>query len=226
MADPVSAIVGGTALVGSSIYSSNKAKSAAKAGAASADRAAQVQWDMYDQSRQDYAPWRLGGQEAFYTLADLSGIRRPVTINNDTGLVEEWSDPIAARASAMQQFYTDPGYEFQMNEGIKALDRSAASRGLARSGAQEKAITRYGQGVAEQSFGNYVNRLANLAGVGQTATNSLASLGANTATNVGNANMAAGAARASGYNAQAGVVNNLVNQGVGLWGLNQMGYFG
>lgn len=226
MPDPVTAVVGGGALLGSTAYSSNQAESAARAQSRSADRAAQVEWDMYNQTRDDYAPWRLGGKEAFYTLADLSGVRRPMQINGETGEVEEWSDPTTARASAMQGFYQDPGYQFQMNEGIKALDRSASSRGLVRSGAQEKAIARYGQGLAEQSFGNYVNRLANLAGVGQTATQSLAGIGANTASNVGNAHMASGAARASGYMNKAGAVNNMVNQGVGLWGLNQMGYFG
>ena len=69
-----------------------------------------------------------------------------------------------------------------MQEGVNALDRSAASRGRTLSGAQDRAVTRYGSDLASQEFGNAFNRslteynvnlsrLQGLAGVGQSATN-------------------------------------------------------
>src|SRR5690606_42065918 len=88
-----------------------------------------------------------------------------------------------------------------------------------------KALTRYSQGIASDEFNSYANRLASLAGVGQTSTNSLAQLGANAASNMGNIEMQKGAARASGYQQQGNIVNNAINQGVGLYGLYSGGYF-
>ena len=74
------------------------------------------------------------------------------------------------------------------------------------SGAQTKAVQGYGQNLASGEYGNYVNRLANLAGVGQTASSSAATLGANAGARIGNALYDAGAARASGYVGRADAV--------------------
>ena len=39
----------------------------------------------------------------------------------------------------------DPGYQFRLNEGNKAINAAASARGNARGGATMKALTRYGQ---------------------------------------------------------------------------------
>lgn len=52
----------------------------------------------------------------------------------------------------------EPGYQFQLNEGTKALQRSAAARGSALSGGAQKALVQYGQGLAGTSFQNAYNR--------------------------------------------------------------------
>jgi|WetSurMetagenome_2_1015567.scaffolds.fasta_scaffold117690_2 hypothetical protein len=68
-----------------------------------------------------------------------------------------------------------PGYQFNMNEGMNALDRSAASRGMVRSGAQTKAVQQYGQNYADNylskaqnSYQQYLSGLAGLTNMGQT----------------------------------------------------------
>jgi len=58
----------------------------------------------------------------------------------------------------MSKFQADPGYNFRMSEGLKALDRQAAARGGMMSGAALKAAGRYGQESASQEFGNAYNR--------------------------------------------------------------------
>lgn len=78
--------------------------------------------------------------------------------------------------AALGRFQTSPGYQFQMNEGVNALDRSAAARGGLYSGAQGKALTEYGQGVANQEFNNRLSTLAGMAGSGQAAGNVLSEL--------------------------------------------------
>jgi hypothetical protein len=46
----------------------------------------------------------------------------------------------------------DPGYQFRLAEGQKALERSAAARGGLNSGGTLKALARYSQGVASDEF--------------------------------------------------------------------------
>ena len=58
----------------------------------------------------------------------------------------------------MDQFNADPGYQFRMSEGLKALERSAASRGILSSGQTLKDITRFGQDTASQEYQNAFQR--------------------------------------------------------------------
>ena len=51
-----------------------------------------------------------------------------------------------------------PGYDFLMGEGTKALERGASSKGMQLSGAEGKALQRYGQGLASQDYGNFLSR--------------------------------------------------------------------
>lgn len=114
-------------------------------------------------------------------------------------------------------FKASPGYQFRLNEGLKAVERSAAARGLLGSGRTLKALQEYGEGLAADEYGNYYNRLAALAGVGQTATSNLAGLRANMANQVSQGYSDMGAARASGIvadaNARASGFGNLLTLG-------------
>lgn len=116
-------------------------------------------------------------------------------------------DAATAQQNAFAQFRTDPGYQFAFDEGSKALQNSAAARGILNSGATAKALTRYGQGVADQQYGNYFARLQSLAGLGQSATGATAQAGQAAAGNAGNALMAGGNARASAYGGAATAAN-------------------
>jgi hypothetical protein len=131
----------------------------------------------------------------------------------------------------MSDFQQDPGYAFRMEEGLKALDRTAAARGGLLSGGALKGAQRYGQGLASQEYqnaydryntnrANQLNPLLSISGKGQITANELGTAGANYATNTGQAYMNAGDARASGYigNAKAwnqaiGGVTNALGQG-------------
>ncbi len=50
-----------------------------------------------------------------------------------------------------------PGYQFQLSEGQKALQRSAAAAGGLMSGGTEKALDQYSQGLASTYYQNAVN---------------------------------------------------------------------
>ena len=52
----------------------------------------------------------------------------------------------------------DPGFQFRMDQGRKALEASAAGRGVLRSGGTLKDILGYGQQFASQEYGNVWDR--------------------------------------------------------------------
>jgi hypothetical protein len=123
------------------------------------------------------------------------------------------------QAQAFDKFRSNPGYQFGLAEGVRALDSSAASQGGLFSGKAAKALTRFGTDYADQQgFTPYANRLASLAGIGQTATNQNNALGQGYAGSIGDAYMNAGNARAGGVanaaNARASGIQNSAN----IWG--------
>lgn len=77
-----------------------------------------------------------------------------------------------------------------------------------------KALTQYGQDIGSAEFGNYLNRLASIAGIGQSATNQVGAYGSQYGAQVGQNLNNAGNARASGYINQANAYANGM-QGVG-----------
>lgn len=111
-----------------------------------------------------------------------------------------------------------PGYQFAFNEGQRALESSAAASGGLFSGKAGKALTQYGQGMADQQYGTHLNRLASLAGLGQAATAQNNQMGMQTAGNVGNALQNAGNARASGIAGSANAWGSTLGQLAGLGG--------
>lgn len=140
MSGYVSAAVVGSAVIGA--YSSRKAGKAqaegAEKGVAAEERMAEAniefQREMAEQQREDFAPWRDTGQQALERI--WSGVQAGDFEVGDIDVTK------------------DPGYKFRTEEGLKALDRSASARGRLLSGAQKKAVTRYGQGVAGQEYAN------------------------------------------------------------------------
>lgn len=110
---------------------------------------------------------------------------------------------------SMKDYVEDPGYKFRLGQGEQAINRAAAAAGRYDSGRALKDLTEFNSGLASQEYGNaysrfvndqsnQFNRLAGLAGVGQTAANSLSELGSGAANNIGNLNMAGGNAAAAG----------------------------
>ena len=178
-----------TAIVGSALIGGYASNRAASTQAEAARQGIDAQQQMFNKQVELQEPWRKAGEEALNKLIPMASNYTPFGMN---------------------QFQQDPGYAFRLSEGMKALDRTAAARGGLLSGATLKGAQRYGQDLGSQEYMNAFNRyqternaqlnpLQSLAGVGQTATNTLTNaagqMGQNLATGYGNvAN-----ARASGY---------------------------
>jgi len=180
--------LGGNLVNGIVGYSASQ--NAADAQIQAAREANALQKYMYDTTRSDFAPWRETGTWALGQSKNL--LQDPSTVVND------------------------PGYQFQLEQGRKALEGSASAHGGLYSGATLKALDRYGTDYGTTKLDNVLNRYNTLSGMGQTATGSTAQAGANYANQAGNNMIGAGNARGSAYmggaNAISGAFNNFLNQ--------------
>ena len=146
-----------------------------------------------------------------------------------------------AQNFSLSDLTQDPGYQFDLQQGTQAVQRSAAAAGTLNSGGTLKAISNYTTGLASNEINNaynrYItnqnnqfNRLSSLAGIGTNAlgqsvnagsnyTNASTQLSDNTANQVSNnqltTTVAAGNATAGGVvggaNFLNGTLGNLVN---------------
>ena len=119
-----------------------------------------------------------------------------------------------------------PGYQFQLGQGELATQHNLAARGLLSSGAAEKALDTYGQGVAQNYAGQYTQGLQNLSQMGQAGAAGVATAGMNAANQIGSNQIYAGNAGA----AQSANTSNAINQGlsglVGAYNSNYNSYQG
>ena len=200
----VAAAMVGAAAVGAagSAYASKQSSKAAKAQANSADTASQIQWDMYDQTRKDLDPYKQAGATS---LSQMMGQMTPDGYFNQT--------------YTGQDIYSDPSYQFRLQQGQDAIQSSAAAKGGLLTGATLKALQNYGQESASQEYSNAYNRfnadqtnrynrLSNLVGIGQNAAAQVGNAGAQTAQAVANNTMAGANSIAAGQVASA---NNWAN---------------
>lgn len=208
----VAAAIVGSAIVGG-VVASKSAGKAVDAQTNAGNQANQTTRDqmamqerLANQARADQEPWRLKGIDALNKLS---------------------AAPDFTGASVA----TDPGYQFGLSEGMKGVTNSAAARGGLLSGAALKAASQYNTNYATTKFGDAFNRdatnknrLASLAGVGQTAaTNNGATsmqLGNQLAAgsqSIAQNQLGVGNARASGYLANGNALTGALNQGVSAW---------
>ena len=179
------AAIGGSAILGAgaSIYSSNvqanAIDSAAQQQAAAAQTASQQQMAMFNQVQGNLSPFMQGGQQALTQLQGLTG----------TGV---GGNPLTAPLTSqfqptMAQLEQTPGYQFSLDQGLKATQNSYAAQGLGASGAAMKGAANYAQGLAsttyQQQFQNNLSQNAQIANILQNQVNT----GANSAAGLSNA---------------------------------------
>lgn len=190
------------ATLGAGLLGASSAKSAANTQAQATQAAQDAQLQMFNKQLELQAPWQQAGTEALNKLIPLASNYTPF---------------------GTTQFQQDPGYAFRLSEGMKALDRTAAARGGLLSGATLKGAERYGQDMASQEYQNAFNRyqteraaqlqpLQSLAGVGQTAANTLTSAAQNFGTQTGQNLQDIGTARASGYLGGSNALSSALGQ--------------
>lgn len=87
-----------------------------------------------------------------YTPPPYMGATRVNIGNAPRFVAPEFDAPEAS------EIYNNPAYQFRVQQGIQALQNSAAARGMVRHGGTYKGLIDYGQNAASQEFDNAYNR--------------------------------------------------------------------
>ena len=132
------------------------------------------------------------------------------------------------QAKARAALENSPGFQFRMQQGQQALERSAAARGGLFSGRTGQELQQFSQGLASTEFNNRVNQLGGAATLGQgiqTAAGlqsgtgqQVAGLQTQLGSTIGNAAVASAQARASAHtaaNQEAIKQQTVAQQGLG-----------
>lgn len=203
-------IIGG-AMLGSALIGGAASGKAARSQERAAAEGAAAQERMFNKQVELQEPFRQAGVNA---LPELIAASRYTPFG-------------------MEQFQADPGYQFRLREGLRALDQSAAARGGLLSGAQLRGVTRFGQELGSQEFTNAFNRyqaeraarlnpLQSLAGMGQTTAANVAQQAGQYGQNLAQGAATMGNIRASGYMGQANALTGALGQGLNYYQNQQM----
>lgn len=213
-------VVGGTSLV-SGYMGAKAAKDAAGMIRGGVDAATAAQQAQYEQTREDYAPYREMGYTA---LQDITK-RMPL-------FTSQFGD------EQMQQ-YLDPSMEFRRKLGEQTTARMLNVGGGAIGGNTLRGLEEFGQGLASTEYsnafnrfqtdrGNIYNTLSNIAGMGQGAVNSGATIGQASAQNIGQLAVGGAQAGAAGVVGAANAYQNAmgnVSDLATLYGMGKSGFF-
>jgi hypothetical protein len=202
----MTAVAGATLVTG--YMGAQAAKGAAQTQADAAGQAMANERAMYEQSREDLAPYR---EQGYTALKDIEKMK-----------------PFLTAQFGPDQFsqYLDPSMAFRQKIGTQATERMANVGGGAISGNTLRALTDYGQNLASTEYGSAFNRfqtergniyntLANIAGMGQGAVNTGVRAGESFAAGQTGLTTGSAAAQAAGTvgaaNAYGGAATNLGN---------------
>ena len=145
-------------------------------------------WDQFVNSISTPA----GAASALKTGAGLGGLFSGISSIRNPGISPQSAQTMADPFAPSRQQYinqlnsvmanpslamSQPGYQFQFQEGLQGLNRNLAARGMGTgtpgqpgtpaSGGAGMAQQRYGQQFAQTSYNDYVKQLSGLAGAGQ-----------------------------------------------------------
>lgn len=200
------AIAGAVAVAGALNYTASENAASSEEGAA--NNASNTQNEQYLNNLALEQPYIQSGEANLNTLnSDMPSLDTPFS---------------------QSMYQQSPAYQAQLAAGLQAITRSSAARGTLGGGDTGKALVNYGTQAAnadyEQAFNNYnttntntYNRLAGLAGLGQTSTATGVQAGENAANNISANTIGAGNAAAAGTVGGANAISSSLNTGMSAW---------
>lgn len=201
----VAVAVIGSAVVGAGATAFGASK-AADAQKDAANAASGTQMAMFNKMQKNLQPYMDLGTQATGMMTNKLG---------------DYTAPVVMDQAALEK---TPGYQFNLTQGLKATQNSAAARGLGSSGAALKGAANFATGLADNTYQNQFNnavtnqtnsynRLMGVLGVGQNAAAGVGNAGIQTGNSIAQNTIGAGNAQAGAYmsmgNAVSGAANNI-----------------
>lgn len=213
-------IIGGAAVIGGAVMSSNAASNAASTEANAANNATSAQLGMFGQEQATEHPYVQAGSQAESQIMGNMG---------------SWNAPFT-----LGQFYSseNPGYGFQLQQGLASTQAAESAGGAEYGTGTLAAMNNYAQNQAngqyQQAFQNYqqqvqgsYNRLAGIAQLGQGAAANSGAAAISAGQNIGNNITQAGTASAAGQVGSANAYSGALGQiGGGAMSLGMLNKFG
>lgn len=209
----------GAAVLGAGALSAGASIFGAQAGASAQEQAAQTasdtQLNMFNQAKQLLNPYVQQGNAANTALsAQLPSLTAPVSMTE-------------------ADLQKTPGYQFNLNQGLKSVQNSNAARGLGISGAALKGAASYATGLADSTYQNQFNNaitnknltynmLAGQQTLGENAAAGVGNAGISTGNAIGQNTIGAGNAAAAADVASGNAVGSSANTALQAYTLNNL----
>ena len=202
----------GVISAGANIFGS---QSAANAQTTASNNATQAQLAEFNQEQATEAPYVAAGTNAQNMLtAALPSLTAPINMSEAT----------------LQE---TPGYQFNLTQGLKSTQSSAAARGLGTSGAALKGAATYATGLADSTYQNQFNNaqtnrttayndLAGVSQLGQAAAANVGSAAIQTGNSVASNILGAGNATAAADTASGSAVGSAASSASNAYLLNNL----
>lgn len=175
------------------------------------NEAASIGQDYYGRAQNYLSPYIQRGNDADLVLRNALGLNGR-----------------EAQSGYYRDFQTDPGFQSEVDAGVRALDRSATARGGIYSGAAMKAVQGFGQQKMGEAYRNRFNALSNYGQQGFQASQAAAGLAGNMGSTMMGLRFGWGQQNAQNRiqygNAMANSHNTPWNNVLGLGGLAVRGY--
>ena len=210
----IAAGIGAAGSIGSAVIGSHAAGKAANQQQVSLQQAIDQWMKIQEANNGLLSPYETAGSTALPQLQALLAKGAP-SFTAPTGV----------------NMQNDPGYQFRMQQGQKALEQSAAARGGALGGGALKDLTQFGQNFGSNEYQNVYNRAlsgfganlagyqTNLGGLENLAGLGLSAAGTNVGANLGVGQGITGATTGIGNAQAAGTIGSANAWAGGLGGL-------
>lgn len=132
----------------------------------------------------------------------------------------------AGTSNAFNNYLNSAGYKFQLGQGIDAINGSQAARGILNSGSTAKALESFGQGLAGQTFNNYLDQLGNVSQSGLTAAGQIGAAGTGGGASAAQATQNGGVNMGNAFTTAGGVLGGALSNVGGLGGQGNSTYSG
>jgi len=194
----IAAGVGAAGAVAGAAINAGAVGSASQAATNAANANNQLETNIYNSNKALAQPYITSGNTAETALNGFLGLG---------------GDPTATQ-TAFQNYLNSTGYQFNLNQGLNAVNQSKAAAGLLRSGSTLTALDNYGTGLADQYGQQYVGNLQNEVSTGASAASGLAGAGQNYANAVSGNNNSAATTTANAALAGASNTNALIGNAI------------